>query len=247
MKASANVEVALAQGRRASVRVLLEEETRALWEGTLQLLPAERTTAALRRCLTDHEPDPLDLTVGERDALLLEARSLWAGDALPCVLDCPSCGAALELELSTRELLGTGRSEPASDPALRPVTGADHEWAARRALADVEAAAHELLRRCLRDGEPEATDEELGERLERLDPYAELSLDARCPECGDDFVTVFDPSSYVFAELSQRVARLEDEVHALALGYGWSERDIVALGEARRGRYLDLLDGVGIS
>ena len=245
MGASANAEVALASGRRALVRPLDEEEARALWEEGAALLPAERTTAALRRCLvaTDYSPpEPLDLTVGERDALLLHARALSAGDAIPCVLECPACGEALELELSTRALAEP--REPVRDQSLRPATGADHEWAARAALTDPAAAASGLLARCVVAGDDRAAPE-LADRFAALDPHAELALAASCPECGAGFETVFDPSTYVFAELGQRAARLEREVHALALAYGWSEREIVELGPARRGRYLDLLDEGG--
>ena len=44
-------------------------------------------------------------------------------------------------------------------------------------------------------------------------------------------------------DLSEHLSTLIDDVHRLAAAYGWSERDILALGPQRRAAYLELCAG----
>jgi hypothetical protein len=48
-----------------------------------------------------------------------------------------------------------------------------------------------------------------------------------------------DPPSFLWREVEARAACLLDEIDRLARAYGWSERDILGLGDARRAAYLD--------
>jgi hypothetical protein len=75
--------------------------------------------------------------------------------------------------------------------------------------------------------------------LAELDPDAETMLAVSCPSCGGAHDTVFDPAGFLLTELAAYADRLMDEVDQLARAYGWSERDILALGARRRRRYLE--------
>lgn len=264
----AHSEVTLAAGvwregmraRQVRLRAPSAEEQRALFEEGESLLPAERVTLLLGRCAeVGGETGPAAaraLSAGDRVALLLELRRLLAGDSLPCVLDCPwpDCAERLELDLEVGDLL---TASDAGGPtheleyggerlAFRLPTGADEELAARIAIQDgPEAAADELVRACLVDppaSPPPGLEDALGAAIADADPHAEITLALRCPVCERDGVVAFDAASYLWCDLDARLTRLDHEVHVLASRYGWSEAAILALGERRRTRYLELVE-----
>jgi len=264
----AYAEVTLATGvwregtraRGVRLRAPDAEEERAMFDEGQALLPAERVTLLLGRCAEvggETGPDAARaLSAGDRVALLLELRRLLAGDSLPCVLDCPwpDCGERLELDLDVGDLLaaadGAGRTHELEFGGERLVfrlpTGADEEVAARVAVEQGPEAAVDVLRReCLVNpppSPPPGLDDALGAAIAGADPYAEISLALRCPVCERDGEVAFDAASYLWRDLEARLARLDRDVHALASRYGWSEAEILALGERRRARYLELVD-----
>ena len=264
----AYAEVTLATGvwregmraRQVRLRSPTAEEERALFEEGESLLPAERVTLLLGRCAEvggETGPDAARaLSAGDRVALLLELQRLLAGDSLPCVLDCPwsDCRERLELALEVGDLLtacdvvGPTHELVFGRECLefRLPTGADEELAAHIAIQDgPAAAADELVRICLVDPplnpgpELEAA---LGTAIADVDPHAEISLALRCPVCERDGMVAFDAASYLWRDLDGRLARLDHDVHVLASRYGWSEAEILALGERRRTRYLELVE-----
>src|SRR5687767_12541857 len=100
--------------RTARLRPLRGWDEEFLAEAGHSLLPAERTTALLARCLDAIGPvAPVTaatvraLTVGDREALLLHLRRLMLGERIACVLTCPmpGCGEALDLDLRVGDLL----------------------------------------------------------------------------------------------------------------------------------------------
>ena len=235
------------------------------------LLPAERTTELLARCVcrigsAEASPETvLELTLGDREALLLEIRRLTFGDRIDALVACPStdCGERMDLELSVRDLLvdpysndGDWREATVETGAVRHriryrvPTGAD-QLAAVRMAHDLPAAARLVLERCVQsvgDGEPEPLTEPPEELVEAVtdllaggDPQAELVLSLTCPECGTGFRVLFDVGDYLFRELAAQEDRLLEEVHQLALRYHWSEAEIMAMPTGKRRRYLELL------
>jgi len=135
------------------------------------LLPAERITFLLTRCLanlgpkTPVEPDDVrSLTVGDRDALLLHLRCLTFGNKIQAVLSCPhpSCSRKMDLELpigdllvppsqNAKELYEAELRENGTNFKLkfRLPTGADQEVIARLACRDSDAASELLVQRCV--------------------------------------------------------------------------------------------------
>ena len=224
--------------------------------------PARLVTGVLAKCGGLPEEEAARLTVGQREALLLQLRSLTFGDRMSCVLRCPraECGERMDLDLRASELIldspqkAAGIHEVAVDDWLvkfRVPDGADQEAVARMAYGDEQRAVEILLSRCVqsveRDGRrasgiPAAIADRISETMAEIDPQAEIALDARCPACGQAFRTILDTASFFFTEIATRARALLGEVHLLASAYHWSEAEILAMPEPRRRRYLDLAD-----
>jgi hypothetical protein len=247
-----------ARRRDAALRPLTGADEAFLAEEAGGLLPAQRTTALLARCLERLGPlaAPVApeavaaLSVGDREALLLQLRRISVGERVHAVLGCPRCGAAMDLELRVADLLlepydaWPDIHEAVVDgrpTRFRLPTGADQEAVAPVALDDPEAAAALLLERCV-DGEvTPAVTEAVPALMADLDPQAEIILDAVCAACDGGLSAPFDTGDYLYREVLVSQQRLLREVHTLALHYGWSERDILALPARKRGAYIDLL------
>ncbi|MGH8309746.1 MAG: hypothetical protein ACRETX_08130 [Steroidobacteraceae bacterium] len=227
--------------------------------GDRSLRPAARATALLAGCVylddgrTHAGVDFVrDLTVGDREALLLQLRGLTLGQGLPCVLDCPSCGETMELTLRTQDLLvaassaegpwHTAAAPSGSVVTYRLPTGRDQEAVSARAATDPAGAAHELARRCARDGrvDDDAYDT-VAARMSELDPQAEILIDVACPACNRSCQILFDTLSYIDGELGRARSRLRDEIHLLAFHYHWSEAEIVAMPRRSRVEYVENL------
>jgi uncharacterized protein (UPF0212 family) len=207
------------------------------------------------------------LTVGDREALLLHLRRLTLGETAECVLTCPytECGEQMEFELRVDDLVVPAYELPKRlyeirlaldggpyDVVFRLPTAADLDAAPALAGDDPESVALELLRLCVVrasqrgrhvpvDRLSAAVRAAIAEEMAELDPQAELELTLACPACGTEFSVVFDTASFLLQELDLRTTALLADVHALALHYHWSERDILAMPATRRAKYLELL------
>jgi len=76
--------------------------------------------------------------------------------------------------------------------------------------------------------------------IEQACSPADFSLDVDCHECGHRWETGIDMAGYLTQEIDAWAQRVIREVHALAVVYGWSEAEILAMSPARRQAYLDL-------
>jgi hypothetical protein len=229
---------------------------------------AERVTALLARCVArlagrDAGEDAVRaLTVGDREALLLHLRAAANGDRIACVLDCPDCGARMDLDVRVSGVLlppyAHARASYAVtcgdyDVRFRLPNGLDQEAAAR--AGGVEPGVTTLLERCVQEvggrgrrvrRVPERVAAELPVRLAELDPQAEMVVKVACPECSGETSALLDAATVLFRELTTTSDRLFGEVHAVATHYHWSEREILGLEVQRRRRYLELIaDSVG--
>jgi hypothetical protein len=252
----------------AEIRPLTGHEEELLAGGGVEVVAAT-VTALLARCVVTLGGGAVtaetvrDLSVGDREALLLHLRRATLGDRLDCVAGCPdpTCGERLDLTLSVGELLVTPdptaaawyeESFSAPDGEIRVrfrvPTGADQEAVADLAAADPRAAAGAILDRCIAgvhrpDGAavplPDGVGDALAGRMAELDPQAEIRLRFDCAACGRPVDILFDTAAFFLAEVAATAERLVDEVHAIAWHYHWSEGDILDLPRNRRRRYLD--------
>jgi hypothetical protein len=219
-----------------------------VWEGAGGKTLAER---ALDLLAAGGVPEPYELlSVGRRDALLINLHELTFGAALEAVVACPSCAELLEVALESGDLAGE-RTEPSVGPIeldvngqqarFRPPSAADLVAAARAATVDDGRAI--LLARCVDEPDGPLTPEleaAIVDRMAKADPGAWIELALACPACGNRWNAPFDIVSFLWAELDACARRLVRDVHALASAYGWRERDVLALSPARREAYLEL-------
>lgn len=260
-----------ARVREMSLRPATGADEAFLLESAAGAAPSERASALLARCLAlpDAAEVVRDLTVGDREALLLQLRRLTLGDEMECLVTCVGCGEYLEMLVRVSDLLVPPYDEVGGDDELsttwghvayrvrfRPPTAKDLDAAARLARRAPEEGEEELLRRCVLEAEadgaevaagslPPAVRDAVAAQMAARDPQAEVALELLCPSCSANFSVVLDAGGFLLQELESRAERLLREVHALALRYHWSEADILSMSAARRARYLDLLAATG--
>ncbi len=252
------------------VRALTGDDILDVWERGAQRNSGGRGLAILAAACPELAPDaPAGLTVGCRDALLLEARERTFGPELAATAHCPACDEALEFTARTRDLrlseetqvADAGKasfqwSRPGSQVTFRLPAAGDLEAVGDLAVA--AAAERALLTRCVLaanlDGVavggaelPEDIAAEvsaaIGATAAAHDPQAEILLDLACPACGHRWQSPFDIAGFFWAEIAAQARQLLREVDILARAYGWHEADILALTPARRQGYIEMVQG----
>ena len=230
------------------VRDLSAAELLDVWDRGAGTSPIERAAALLGRVHGADVEDVLRWPLGERDARLLAFRSRSFGTTLELLSECPRCGETAEAELDVAALLAAGEAVPEVHEVR---IGEDGPTVTFRAInsEDVLVALHSggeraLIERCVIDLDEvvdTAVDSRLADAFAAADPLAEVSLAMECPACGEHWAATLDPPSFVWREIDAWAGRMLREVDALARAYGWSERDILALGPARRAAYLEMV------
>ncbi len=219
---------------------------------------------ALLACVCPETP-PADLehlSVGERDALLMDARRAAFGPVLHSYAECPNCGERLEFPLDPGEAGFRPSGGGGAGPAIREFAWGEAVFRFRLPdTTDLEAAAQcgsvaearaLLLGRCIlearsggaalgREAWPEEAIDQLGRYAEECDPLAEVTLNLTCPACLRDWRANFDIASFFWQEIDAVAKRLLREVAGLARAFGWRETDILAMSGVRRRYYLDMV------
>lgn len=248
------------------MRRLSSQRAIEAWERGQGAEPQELPLALLQVALPEEERGRLaGLTLGQRDALLMRLRESTFGRRITGFAQCPQCAAKLQfvLDLAAYDVDGTLRRELGAQSwegdgwrvRFRLPTGEDLLAASR--CADEESARGLLIARCvlaaesggaaveLPGGLPGEVARAVGERMEELDPLAYLPLDIDCARCDHHWLVLFDVASVLWREIADAAERLLHEVRALALAYGWSESEILAMSAARRKFYLQQVPEAG--
>jgi hypothetical protein len=230
----------------------------ALWD----LGAADPVTAAgvLLRAAGDDSADGMHgMTLGQRDARLLDLRCGTFGPTVKGLVVCPVCGQRLSLAVDRSQLSREPPGEVAVGATVVVEVG-DLRVEARlpdgtalqaaAACADVETARRALVGHCIvkawTGAGPWPVDwldadvlAAVGDALVAADPQSEVRLGLVCAACGHQWPATFDVASFLWAEVSTMAVRLLDEVHVLASAYGWSEDQVLALSSRRRRHYLE--------
>jgi hypothetical protein len=231
------------------------------WEAGAARGPVDRALALLRPALPGRERELDGWPVGRRDAHLLDLRAATFGGAVAATTACPGCAQELEVTLDladVRAAHGDAGAEfelRAGEDLLvrfRLPTSADLRVAA--AAGSWELGRRMVAERCVvgawRCGRPlpaaalpEAAVAAMGPAIARNDPQSDVRIDVACGDCGHRWQARFDIADYLWREVAAEARRLLADVHTLALAYGWSEGDILAMPAQRRQRYLELVSG----
>lgn len=232
-----------------------------VWEQN-RLMPSwQQATALLALADPQASRDELQgLSIGLRNQRLLALREAMFGSRMESLATCPACAEVLDLAFHVADL--HAREGPAAaGPIEMEVDGcalvlrapASHDLQAISGCTDPADASRRLLERCIvsarREGcdlpvelLPQAAASAAAERIAQADALADIQLALTCPSCGHQWQALFDVLTFFWTEIQSWAHRVFREVHRLALAYGWSERDILAMSPTRRRIYLEMLD-----
>jgi hypothetical protein len=232
----------------------------ALWERGTGEHPVDRALMLLSACCPSEPHEELArLSIGARDARLLEIYERLFGPELAAFAHCPACNEPLEYTLSTRELTASC-SSPTDPPPLNLDNGPislrlrlpdSLDLRAVSACTEPEFAAKMLTERCIVEAKlggqpvpsadlPPDITETVSSALAAADPGAEMLIDLNCAVCSHTWQVTLDIERFLWSKISATAKRLLRDVHALASAYGWREPDILALSTVRRQTYLEM-------
>ncbi|WP_437972158.1 hypothetical protein WMF04_23950 [Sorangium sp. So ce260] len=242
------------------MRCLRQADFPKIWDEGDERHDIDRALVLLHHGLPDWSYASLaSLSIGRRDAFLLQLRRATFGRRINFAVLCPRCGERLEDEADTGNLLLVDPwvAPPERFTVRTPDWELEHRLVDSRDLAEVVGmpepmAARGLARRCLlsaRRGGQEVSFDELDQTalaalaagVAEHDPQAELEFGMRCPACRNEWPVTFDIAVFFWNEVVARAKLVLRDVHELALRYGWSEREVMELAPARRAFYLEKL------
>ena len=226
-------------------RDLSAAATLDLWQAVEGRDPLERPVA-LAAAWGGGADEVSRLPLGRRDALLLELHAAVAGSLLEATAACPACGEHAEFAVDAGELLARGATaaEPAAAGSVAWRCPDSRDVLAAASAGDAEAAERVLLERCAGSADlPAETRAALARAMAEADPLAEVLVDVVCPACGEGFAADVDIGAFAWAAVRSRAGQLLREVDVLARAYGWTEGEVLRLGDCRRAAYLELAEG----
>lgn len=243
------------------MRSLNAVEVLNVWEQGLNRSLLQRTLILLVTAFPEMGPDTVaELSIGSRDSCLLLVRERLFGSRLVNNAVCPQCAGRIEWEQDISDIIVEGSGRPAAvqfslerdDYRLSFRLPNSVDMAELEGSSNAAVALQQLLRRCILSAEyagtfcdidqlPEPVIQALNQRIEELDPQAEIRLNLTCPDCSHRWEVFFDIASFLWAEINEWAERMLQTVHKLARAYGWTEREILNLSPVRRQLYLGMV------
>lgn len=196
------------------------------------------------------------LSAGKRVEFLAALAAEGREPAFGFVFKCANCDEEIELEIELAEISEIQREADAvitirveyegSSFDLRKPLGADLEsWGGIVATTESEAARLMIgslaSDAALVDSIPPAAIPGIEDALDEVDPLVNFHCRTECGECGGENDFDVDLVEAALAKLRSAQARLIFDVHRLASHYHWTEREIFAVPDRRRRRYLELI------
>jgi hypothetical protein len=250
------------------MRRLIGEALLTAWEQTRELPEQQAVLAVLTLGWPGRNIDEFaNLPLGERNALLLELRAATLGRRMDGFVNCPECGAHLEIVLNAGELAtGIRALHPPSPSEIAGYTmraANTLDLLATSAAEDQEQARAILLARTM--NVPKAVLDQLDEldagvgsrqwlqsqpapvvdlsldRFQQMNESAEIRVQFHCAVCRNHASVDVDIARFFLGEIASAARRLMADIHALARAYGWSERSIAGMSASRRAAYLEML------
>jgi hypothetical protein len=245
------------------MRSLSVAELLTVWERGWAAPPLERALTLLSATEPELSRAALArVTLGRRDARLLQLRERMFGPHLQLVVSCPRCTHVLEMTMTTSSLLTSSPAlstdegrEPAIDVSVaayevrcRPPNTEDLLACVGLGLADCHTRLFELCAvEARHQGRvinlrqlPEHVGRRVIDGIAASDPQADIQFHFNCPDCYHRWNEVFDIVSFFWSEIDAWARRMLADVHALASAYGWREADILAMSPGRRQIYLNM-------
>ncbi len=198
----------------------------------------------------------LDLVLGERNNILLELYQYLFGSNLKAYIECNECGGALDLEFAIDDFgfASMGHLPETHSVSQKNITAQvrlpnSYDLTALECVDNIEDGRRILFSQCvleLHKGDvaivlDQLNEEELDlleEAIFQLDPRMEIVFDLQCPHCAYKWQSPLELGSFLWLEFDAYARQLLENVHLLAISYGWSESDILAMSQKRRHFYL---------
>lgn len=234
-----------------------------IWEDTRLAHPIRRALALLDAGWPEVGGGAwVGAPVGRRDTCLVHFYGMLFGSHFHTAARCPSCGEQIDATFTIKDTGFGALDLPGAEEVFQFRDGgyeleyrlpsSDDLLTIAADALDAEAAQLRLVERCVRRAMhldrpvppadlPGSIITGLAEGMAERDPAADMRVDLECPACRNGWSTRFDIVVYASAELDDWAQRLLADTHALALAYGWSEREIVGLSPARRQLYLEMI------
>lgn len=237
------------------------EQLLRLWEDGMHQTVLEKSVRLLAVSCGTHDLSPIyRMSIGERDARLLQLRIWMFGSRMKNMATCPVCKQLTEWETNTHELqLQSFPTEPAErifsitmdGYAVRFRLPANADMAI--AIADKTFRSEEaILTNCILEVKheeqlitneklPAAVRTAIEKKMSEEDPQADIRMQISCPSCTHTWETRFDIMSYLWTEISNWAKRMVRDIYLLARTFSWSEKDILAMTPQRRQLYLQMI------
>lgn len=246
------------------MKALSTAELFAAWEQGLDLNLVTRNLLILAKaCEGASLNDLARLSIGERDARLLQVRQTVFGHKMHQTAGCPACQEKTEWETHTSQLclqqfdqLFTVKTYATNQQGYhityRLANSLDLLKIIQKKLPP-EEARYTILTGCLLEVKKMNADAEIEsvpvsvlhaveEEMALQDPQADIQFDLACPVCGHHWQAGFDILNFFWAEVNNWAQRLMQEIYLLARYFNWSENEILALSPRRRQLYLQMIN-----
>lgn len=198
------------------------------------------------------------LSIGDRVAILFNARKIILGNIIACTATCLNCSSKMSFDLNISDLLQIHRSDKNQEfyelntegykIKFRPLCAIDQDYSIKK-FSSVEMIGNKLVKSCVVNSIPllpkilpKKIEIDIGMKMDDIDPLSDLSLRVSCPECSKIFEVFFPSEEFILREFAAHSKNLEHEIHWIALHYGWSESEILKLSLQKRKRYVELIN-----
>ena len=239
---------------------LTDQDLFSIWEKALDQPALAKSLMILGPAYPDSSFNDLaSLSIGERDARLLDIREQLFGSTLQNEAECPACNKKVEWQTPIKAFKLQAFGLDNSNQSLE-LTYDDHTFQFRLpnttdllSLAkglNVVSQADEIIQKCITDTSfpdfnPSTIKPELKDRIiqkmEESDPQADIKLNLVCPECKHDWVMTFDIVDYLWTEINYWAIEMIHDIYLLARNFGWTEKEILEMSRFRRNAYIQLI------
>ena len=197
-----------------------------------------------------------DLSIGERDARLLQLRALVLGAHAEGFAECPRCAERVEFPLDTAAFAARRdgfRALPLFRGTRNRINGTAFRFRlpTSRDLARGRRGAGFIAGSAALDGElrfrpddstlPDEIIEAVSRRCSKPIHRPRSPSASAVPPARHQWESLFDIADFFWTEISVQAQRLLREIDALARAYGWTEHEILSLPAQRRQSYLEML------
>lgn len=238
-------------------------ELLSVWDETAGRPLIEKMVRLLAKAsFTGDFNEVLQLSIGERDARLLQIREWLFGNRLKNKVDCPSCHETLEWESDTRNLHLQTISQDAAGkeftfqidnytvkfrlPNSSDIIQLLEEQAGNDPSEEMAAKCILSIKKndaaCTFNELPINARESLNDYMSLLDPQADIRINLVCPACRHCWQMCFDIGAYLWEEINHWAKKMLHEVFLLAAAFGWTESEILGLSNNRRRMYLQMIE-----